>query len=68
MSSTPDENEITTCAECEAEFDGDPWIGDSGKPYCSEDCMIEADDAPDEDDEPDEDDREGNDEEGDDED
>ena len=38
------------CASCEKELpEVVDWFGESGKPYCSEDCMNDCDDAPEED-------------------
>lgn len=44
------------CSFCDKDLSEDAtenWWGESGKPYCSEDCMNEAGDAPDEDDDED---------------
>jgi len=43
-----------TCSFCSADLPEDDtmtWWGNSGRPYCSEDCMNEAGDAPEEDEE-----------------
>ena len=38
------------CASCEKELpEIVDWFGESGQSYCSEDCMNDCDDAPEED-------------------
>ena len=44
------------CTSCKGQMPTDTtqaWWGESGKPYCSEDCMNDCDDAPEEYDEDD---------------
>jgi len=45
----PPERHCYSCVRCLPDDPKEVWWGESGQPYCSEDCMNDNDDAPEED-------------------